>query len=132
MAEDIVQDVFANIWQKENVNIIETEKSFLFQCTKNKCLEHLRREKIKTKYIEAQESDTASVSIEKDTELYMRKEKLFNSIRQLPPKCQEVFVMSKVNGLTYGEIAKQLDISIKTVENHIGKALRLLRASLAK
>ena len=57
----------------------------------------------------------------------MLKEKLFNSIRQLPPKCRDVFTMSKINGLTYSEIANELGISPKTVENQMGRALRLLR-----
>ncbi|MEM9549401.1 MAG: sigma-70 family RNA polymerase sigma factor, partial [Bacteroidota bacterium] len=62
---------------------------------------------------------------------FMLKEFLYNSIRQLPPKCQEIFVLNKVNGLTYTEIADDLDISVKTVENQIGRAYRKLRILMA-
>ncbi|MBK7633158.1 MAG: hypothetical protein IPJ13_01900 [Saprospiraceae bacterium] len=54
-------------------------------------------------------------------------EQIYVSIRQLPPKCSEVFTLSKVNGLTYVQIAEKMNISVKTVENHMGKALRLMR-----
>ena len=55
-------------------------------------------------------------------------EQLYGLVRQLPPKCQKVFVLHKFNGLTYSEIANQQDISIKTVENHMLKAIKILRS----
>lgn len=70
---------------------------------------------------------SASLNIEEEAEKHLLKQKLYNSVRQLPPKCREVFMLSKVNGLTYSEIAEQLGISVKTVENQMGKALRTLR-----
>jgi len=70
---------------------------------------------------------SSSINIDDEADKYVLKEKLFNSIRQLPPKCRDVFTMSKINGLTYSEIANELGISPKTVENQMGRALRLLR-----
>lgn len=77
----------------------------------------------------AAEADRISVDEEADN--YLLREFMYKSIRQLPPKCQEVFMMNKINGLTYREIAEDLDISVKTVENQIGKAYRILRELMA-
>lgn len=130
MAQDIVQDVFTKLWDKrENVTIDTNEKSYLFQAVKNRSLEMLRKRK---NDVEVSKADYNNINfgnsgIEEEAKNYMLKEFLYKSIRQLPPKCQEIFVMNKVNGLTYNEIALDLDISVKTVENQIGKAYRKLR-----
>ncbi len=129
VAKDIVNDVFLSYWNKLNSKTeFNNAKSYLFTSTKNKCLESLRRKKIESKYAEwAKKNLSTSTQIDNEATKYMRKEQLYASIRQLPPKCREVFMMSKQNGLTYVEIAEELDISIKTVENHMGRAMRILR-----
>ena len=58
-------------------------------------------------------------------------DQIYVSIRQLPPKCAQVFTLAKINGLPYAQIAKEMNVSVKTVENQMGKALRLLRGILA-
>ena len=134
VAEDIVQDVFVKFWMKREVIQADNNvKSFLFQSTKNRAIEIIRRNKLndtmvleKTKEIESDER------LMQEADNYLMKQKIFASIRQLPPKCQQVFKMSKINGLTYNEIAAELDISVKTVENQIGKALKFLREKLNK
>lgn len=130
MAQDAVQDVFTKLWDKrESLSIDTNEKSYLFQAVKNRSLELLRKKKSDSKVSKADYSDVYDNSVELDEQAkkYMLKEYLYTSIRQLPPKCQEIFVLNKINGLTYKEIANDLDISIKTVENQIGKAYRKLR-----
>ncbi len=130
MAQDVVQDVFTKLWDKrDNVSIDSNEKSYLFQAVKNRSLEILRKQKNDQKVSTADYKDlyVDGSEIDEQARKYMLKEFLYKSIRQLPPKCQEIFVMNKVNGLTYNEIALDLDISVKTVENHIGKAYRKLR-----
>lgn len=132
-SEDVVQDVFAGIWDKKNELKIESYKQYLFQSTRNKALEYLRKKSRQKDYVEDIKKDIINdYNITEEADKFMLKEKLFRSIRQLPPKCQKVFVMSKVNGLTYREIAQELDISVKTVENQIGRALRILRKKLVK
>lgn len=130
-AEDAVQDVFVKMWQKKDkIGGLENPKSYLFQATKNKCIEYLRKLKLDQKLSlenERRLEMSSSINSDDEAEKYVLKEKLFNSIRQLPPKCRNVFTMSKINGLTYSEIAEELGISPKTVENQIGRALRLLR-----
>lgn len=130
-AEDAVQDVFVKMWQKKDaLEDLEHLKSYLFRATKNKCIEYLRKLKLDQKLSEesARQLEVSStINTDDEADKYLLKEKLFNSIRQLPPKCRDVFTMSKINGLTYNEIAEELGISAKTVENQMGRALRLLR-----
>ena len=76
--------------------------------------------------------DEKEDNMDHESEKYMRIERLYTYVRQLPPKCQQVFILSKMNGLTYREIAEELNISIKTVENQIGRALHLLRTKFGQ
>ena len=134
MAQDVVQDVFTKIWDKrKELSINKNPKSYLFQAVKNRAFEILRKRQLESKLDLAsyKESHDAQNSIEEEANRFMLKEELYKSIRQLPPKCQEIFVLNKVNGLTYNEIADDLGISVKTVENQIGKAYRKLRSLMA-
>lgn len=128
-AEDVVQDVFIQLWNKRNDIKIETKiKYYLFTAVRNRSIEVLRKRKMHHKYVEAEKNVKESVTFLGDkVEDMVLKEKLHRSIRQLPPKCQEIFVMNKLNGLTYKEIAENLNLSSKTVENQIARALKLLR-----
>lgn len=133
-AEDVVQEVFVNLWNKRNeINIAGDFKSYVFQAVKNKSLEVLRKKKSDLNHMELAvnvvyvERDTP---IEREMQNYLLKEKLYNSLRQLPPKCREIFEMSKLEGLTYVEIAKVLKISPKTVETQMSRAFKFLRETL--
>lgn len=134
LAEDIVQEVFVQMWQKrEQINLTSSIRNYLFQSTRNRAIEIIRRKKLETDYVkhELHQADT-SYEINEEANNHMLKEQLLRSIRQLPPKCQEIFVLSKMNGLTYREIAEELNLSVKTVENQIGRGLKLLREMLTK
>lgn len=136
MAEDAVQEVFVKMWQKhQEIKDEEGIKSYLFTATRNKCIEMLRKQKLDAELRLENERRielSASMNMDEEAEKYLMKEKLYCSIRQLPPKCQQVFTMSKLNGLTYTEIANQLSISQKTVESQMGKAMKLLREYMKK
>lgn len=128
-AADVVQDVFVQLWQKRfNIKIQKDLQSYLFRSTKNKSIELIRREKLHHRYENyVKDMDGSDADADQEGEKFLRIEQLYTYVRQLPPKCQEVFILSKMNGLTYREIAEELNISIKTVENQIGRALHLLR-----
>lgn len=130
-AEDAVQDVFVHMWSKtKDIGALDQPKAYLFKSTRHKCIEYLRKssnDRALRAENERRIQMSASLNIEEEAEKHLLKQKLYNSVRQLPPKCREVFMLSKVNGLTYSEIAEQLGISVKTVENQMGKALRTLR-----
>ena len=71
-------------------------------------------------------------NIEDESEKYVRLEQIHSAIHSLPEKCRQVFLMSKINGLSYAEIAEYLGISVKTVENQIVRGLKLIREKLIK
>jgi len=128
LAEDVVHDVFEKLWDKRSeLNINDNEKSYLFTSVRNKAIEVIRKNKSDQKLEVDYINSTLENGLDEVSDKYLLKEKLYRSIRQLPPKCQKVFLLNKINGLTYIEIADDLDISVKTVENHMGKAFRLLR-----
>ena len=131
-AQDVVQDVFMNFWRKrESLNIDLKVKSYLFTAVRNKALEVLRHKKMKENHHDSVRiNELLRYDIEDEAEKYVRLEKIHTAIGGLPTKCREVFSLSKLNGLSYNEIADHLGISVKTVENQIVRALKLLREKL--
>lgn len=136
IAQDIVQDAFVNYWNKrDELKADVNTKAYLFASVRNKALEILRRDKMKEshqdkiKHLEALRHED---NIEAEAEKYVRLEKVYAAIKTLPTKCQEVFSLSKINGLSYQEIADYKGISIKTVENQVVRALKILREKLNK
>ncbi len=136
-AEEIVQDVFLKLWEKRKLLKINVSlKSYLFRAVYNSCNNHLTRQKIKNKYLLfAKESDSYEDWFQNPilTKLTYKEldEKINEAIDRLPRACKNIFKMSRIEGLKYTEIASQLDISIKTVETQISRALTRLRKELA-
>ncbi len=133
-AVDIVQDVFLYVWERKSKLEMDTNfKSYLFQTTYHKCLNFLEQSK-QMEFTEvsqlSQKYANDNDEFDREADIYLKKERIMKSLRHLPPKCKEVFVLSRQNGLTYGEIADNLGISKKTVENHMVKALSILRNNL--
>ena len=133
-AEDLVQDVFCKLWEKnQQLNHQHTLKSYLFQAVKNRVLEFFRSQKAQNKAIEnAVDRGLLSAEADQMADVFSQFERLNSLLRHLPPKCKEVFVLHKFNGLTYAEIADKKDIAIKTVENHMLKAIKILRSHSTK
>lgn len=132
LAQDAVQEVFFNLWKnRAKVEVTDGIKSYLFTSTKNKVLEYLRREKMMEEHADkVRINELMRYDIEEEAEKYVRIEKIHAAINELPPKCREIFKLSKMNGLSYIEIADHLNISPKTVENQIIRGLKLLREKL--
>ena len=132
-AEDIVQDIFAKLWERRNEVTIKTNtSSYLLTLTKNKCIDYIRRKSTVEQYKqEASIRLKALQSIpdyqESDREL---EEILKKALDALPPRCREIFIKSRFEDLTYKEIAAELGISESTVENQIGIALKRLHVAL--
>ena len=131
-AEDIVQDLLLNIWRKkENLDINISLGAYLKRATINRSLNHLRSNHSKLEDSisppDIMSQDKGSQDIMEQTELESQIHKI---IEQLSPKCKIVFKMSRFEEMTYQEIAETLSLSVKTVENHIAKALKILRISL--
>ncbi|MFO7657359.1 MAG: RNA polymerase sigma-70 factor [Bacteroidales bacterium] len=132
-AEEIVQGVFLKIWQDRRfIEINNSFKSYIFQSVKNKCLDILKHRKVQDEYsqrmladIEKSKDETWETYVE--SELYAL---LIQSIENLPSECKKIFHFSRIKYLNNKEIAAKLGISVKTVENQITKALKILRVEL--
>ena len=132
-AEEIVQDFFVRLWQRHQ-QLIPTDslKSYLFLSVKNGCLNYLKHKKVEEKYIR-QMAELSNQHLAYDPDLYIAselQEKVKNAIDLLPEKCREIFIMSRIQGLKNDEIATNLNISKRTVETQISKALKVLRLEL--
>jgi RNA polymerase sigma-70 factor (ECF subfamily) len=132
-AEEIVQSTFLNIWEKrENLSIHTGVKPYLYAMVRNACLNVLKHEKIKQQHATI-EMAIAERSVESVARTVMASEletKIYQAMDHLPEQCRLIFKLSRFEELKYAEIAEQLNISIKTVENQMGKALRIMREQL--
>jgi RNA polymerase sigma-70 factor (ECF subfamily) len=134
LSEDIVQNVFMRIWKKRN-NLKEdfALNSFLYKSVYNEFIDQYRSQKtvypLEKKYIEALND---IVENEDDHSLERIIKLVKREIQNLPPKCKEIFLLSKEEGLTNIEIAEYKNVSIKSVEAHITKAYSILRSALGE
>ena len=129
MAEDIVQNLFIQLWENKKLDDIENPERFLMRATKYKCIDFLRTKKPDNEILfdnlpDDLLTETNQLS-EEDIEPL-----LYYFTAKLPPKTREVFLLSRKSGLTYKEIALELDISVKTVENQMSRALRIMKELL--
>lgn len=132
IAKDIIQDVFLNFWRnRKKLKKEDNLKSYLFTSAKNKALETIRRTKMMDNHEDkVRINELLRYDVEDNAEKYVRLEKINKAIQTLPKKCKQVFVLSKINGLSYREISEHMEISIKTVENQMIRALKLIREKL--
>ncbi|HEY6902408.1 MAG TPA: RNA polymerase sigma-70 factor [Puia sp.] len=134
VCEDIVQDLFIKVWEQRRGLLRETSiRYYLFTAVRNNCISWLRKEKQQgTVRLTSQESPAVTPDYSKETAGGEKDERhlIEQAIARLPPKCKEVFLLSRFGKLSYREIASSLGISEKTVENQLGKALKMLRAFL--
>jgi len=132
-AKEIVHDVFVNLWSKrETIDIEKSVKSYLYTSAYNRSLNYIRdKKKFETNItVEDNSIHSSEWSFDNDIEALELEEKINKVISSLPEKCKQVFLMSRFEGLKYHEIAEKLNISIKTVESQMSKALKALRENL--
>ncbi len=130
-AEDIVQNLFIQLFRKNNLNTIKNIENYLLRSVKFKCIDFLRSHKI-TSNIDSL-SDNYDITTDNNEITEADIEPLFYYYAaKLPPKIREVFLMSRVGQMSYNEIAEELNVSNKTVENQISSALKKLRNILNK
>lgn len=127
MAEEIVSDVFVNLWKKRaQITDIQNLRLYLFVSTKNTALNYLRSQK--KPLLQAEQYQVQLQSIYFDPERLMITAEMVNrvqaAIRKLPPRCQLIFKLVKEDGLKYREVAELLSLSVKTVENQMITATR--------
>jgi RNA polymerase sigma-70 factor (family 1) len=132
-AEEIVQASFIGIWEKRQTIDIDTSlKAYLYRVVRNASLNVIKHGKVKQIYLEQSEF-TAEKTTDATEQALITDElerKIFSAIQTLPDQCRLIFKLSRFEEMKYQEIANQLNISIKTVENQMGKALKIMREQL--
>ncbi len=140
LAKDIVQDVFFCFWEKRLLLQINTSLSaYLFQMLHNRCLNHLRNEKVRLRYQNSIELRFKEMELsyfdelqESHVSIYFKDiEEIFKkSIDSLPESCKKIFLLSRIEGIDNKTIAETLNLSIRTVEHQNYRALKILKEHL--
>lgn len=131
-AKDAVQVVLIDIWKRRSERIILNIEAYLHNAVKFQVFKKLRDGKLNQQHVEKFEKILVQEPIENKIEFDELNEDILKSIEKLPDKCREVIKLSRYEGLSHKEIASKLEISVKTVENHITKALKVIRSALPK
>jgi len=126
-AEDIMQEAFLRLWPDREKVQPEKVKSFLFTVANNLFLDGVRHEQVKFRYQQQQVERSDNESPQHILEQAEFKQALEDAINALPPGQREVFLMNRIEKLTYQEIADRLEVSVKAVEKRMGKALKKMR-----
>jgi RNA polymerase sigma-70 factor (ECF subfamily) len=133
-AEEVVQTIFMRWWEKkEQIDIKENISVYLYRAVHNESLNYLKHEKVRAAYQSHAMRRHTHHQPEKASDKVTvgeLQQKLEKALQELPEQCRTIFQLSRFDELKYREIADRLDLSIKTVENQMGKALRLLRLKL--
>ena len=134
LARDLVQDLFYDIWvKKEKIQISSSLKAYLYMACRNTALNRLKREARMQWTDDEGELENLHGSTDGTFDRMREKDlqsRLSHALDQLPPKCRQVFELSRFDHMTNKEVADTLEISVKTVENQMTKALQVLRTHL--
>jgi RNA polymerase sigma-70 factor (ECF subfamily) len=133
VAEELAQDVFLELWRRrESLPAESSVGAYVLQAVRNRALNHLRHLQVQQRsmvHVEAMTEPAERADVA--AQLGELEDAVQQAIAALPPRTQEVFVLSRERGLRYNEIAELLGVSVKAVEANMSRALRLLRESLA-
>lgn len=131
-AEDLVQDFFFQLWASHRtISINQSLKSYFFTSVKNKSLDFLKHQKIGVRvgnellYLQKEMLEEKDFLVESELD-----RQLNLALDKLPEKCRQIFMMNRFDGMKPVQIAEKEQLSVRTVEGHIGKAIKILRAEL--
>lgn len=133
VSRDLVQDLFLSIYDsRQQLSIRTSLRSYLYRAVKNRCLNHLKHLSIGKKYTETiiPEVQARDPGLEEEIDAIEMEARIFETVSGLPARCRQIFNMSRIDGKRNTEIARELNLSVRTVETQISKALRSLRDSL--
>lgn len=133
-AEDVVQEMFVKIWKKrDELKVESTARGYLYRSASNAALNYLENNRRFRLNEEISEKNTSALIIDENSRLEERElqAKIDEALDRLPPKCKTIFILSRFEGMKYQEIADHLNLSLKTVENQMGIALKKLREDLS-
>lgn len=131
-AEDIVQNVFVKVWVlRKNLNINLDLKPYLYRSVYNEFIDEYRKNR-KIIYLEKKHIEAVDLVVENEKLNIDEMMKIVNKeIDNLPPKCKNIFVLNKKEGLSHDEISEHLNISVKTIEGHMTRAFKILNIKLS-
>ena len=132
-SENLIQDVYLNLWENRfKVEKDSSVKSYLFSIAYNSAISIIRKKARESQFIEylksLQEINEEPVNL--GLEYNELANKIDEIIKGLPPRQREVYLLNRVEGLKYSEIAERLQISVNTIENHMSRALKTIREKL--
>jgi RNA polymerase sigma-70 factor (family 1) len=131
LADDIVQEVFLKLWTNRNNVKLETVKSLLYTIASNTIKNHFKHQKVVYSFqneVQSNEFSDEADSAVRQEELNL---KLQNALAEIPEKSREVFLMNRIEGLTYADIAERLGLSVKAIEKRMSEALSILRSRIS-
>ncbi len=132
-AEDVVQQIFTNLWvQRSKIGIDEALKPYLYSAVRNATYNVFKHHKVRQVHHDYMNAASANQSPDGSEvlEAVELQQRITAAIEELPPQCRLIFSKSRFESLSYKEIADEMGLSVKTIENQMGKALRLMRESL--
>lgn len=130
-SEDVVQRVFVSIWEKrESIQVHTSLKALLYKAVYNSCLNVIKQQKVRTNYNKEIQFRSENFTVSETIQQKELQQRIEQAIGSLPEQCAKIFRMSRFDNLKYQEIADKLHLSVKTVENQMGKALKLMREQL--
>ena len=125
-AEDVVQEIFMKLWDKrEQLETIQSIKSYLYKAVRNNCLTRIRDAKPTTP-LETVAHDQLLPEDEQEERSEMEA-RIWKMIDELPERRRQIFLMAKRDGLSYRDISEQTGLTVKTIENHVFRAMQSLR-----
>ena len=136
IAEEVVQDVFYNIWkERHRIQILQSIKNYLYGAVKNQSLRYRERLMIQEKhreYVLSHSSLHDELSPQEELEYKELEEIIRRTLERLPERCRKIFLMHRMEDKKYKEIANYFSLSVKTVEAEMTKAYRMLRQEIEK
>lgn len=135
IAEELVQDFFADIWENaELLNITYSIKAYFFKAIRNSSLNYIKHKKVQEKYDPewmSMKKETVMLEIEEKFREEKIREAIKNAVENLPERSRMTYKLHRYDGLTYEEIAEVMDVSVKTVESQMTRTLKILRNQLS-
>jgi len=132
LATDIVQDIFLKVWEKPIDVTSNTIKALLYKMVNDAFFDQLRKNKVADKYLSRLDLNLNSNGPDDILEFEELKQQYETSLAALGEKQRSVFLMSRMEDLTYKEIAERLSISVKAVEKRMSQALKVLKQKVGK
>jgi RNA polymerase sigma-70 factor (family 1) len=132
-AEEMVQSMFLGLWEKhKDIEIHTSVKSYLYRAVHNSCLNRIKHYKVRQAHSEEikHHADYTVDNASQDLIGEELEQQINLAIGSMPPQCSKIFQLSRFENLTYAEIAEHMNLSVKTVDNQMGKALKLMREKL--